>query len=100
MHGPAEQAAFAQLVEPVGWSESVCRLVLLGILPALAEADLPTFAEALFEFNARVGEVFVPVQGGAHSPAARQTITALRGLGVTGVGADLMGARCIRGGSR
>ena len=40
-----------------------CRLVLLGMLPALVERDFDSFGEALYDFNRRVGEMFRPWQG-------------------------------------
>ena len=44
--------------------------MLLGLLPALAEADLPAFAAALAEYNARSGELFRPAQGGTYAGPA------------------------------
>jgi predicted sugar kinase len=67
-------------------------LVLLGILPALAEHDLAAFGEALFDFNRRVGEAFAPIQGGAYaSPAVEELVGYLRGAGVRGVGQSSWG---------
>lgn len=70
LHGRGEVQAFARLTSDpavVERSESLCRLVLLGLLPALIERDVTTFGEALYEFNARVGEAFAPVQGGVYA---------------------------------
>ena len=91
-HGPAERAAFENLVEPSGASDRLCRLVLLGVLPALADADLPAFGEAVHEFNARAGDLFAPVQGGTYAGAAvSDTVAKLRRLGVVGVGQSSWG---------
>jgi beta-ribofuranosylaminobenzene 5'-phosphate synthase len=92
LHGSGEQAAFARLAAPPGTTEILCRLVLLGMLPALAERDLEAFGAALFDFNARVGEVFAPEQSGtwAH-PFVEGCIEFLRGLGVRGVGQSSWG---------
>jgi predicted sugar kinase len=43
--------------------------VLVGVLPAAAEGDLPAFGRALTELQRLVGECFAPVQG---SPFASQ----------------------------
>src|SRR5436305_319740 len=58
-HGPRETEAFQRLGEgahDLRRTEALCRLVLLGMLPALAEHDLDTFGEALHDFNRHVGE--------------------------------------------
>ena len=91
-HGRAERAAFANLVEPSGASDRLCRLVLLGVLPALADADLPAFGEAVHEFNARAGDLFAAVQGGTYAGATvADTVARLRQLGVVGVGQSSWG---------
>ncbi len=56
LHGSEEAKLFDQLGDPsrsLRVTDSLCRLVLLGILPALAECDLRTFGEALYDFNLR-----------------------------------------------
>jgi beta-ribofuranosylaminobenzene 5'-phosphate synthase len=90
--GSREQAAFSILQQtPVNTIDALCRLVLLGMLPALHEADLEAFGEALFDFNARSGELFAPVQGGAYVSAAAAVVGWLRGAGVRGVGQSSWG---------
>jgi beta-RFAP synthase len=92
LHGKSERSAFARLTTPPGTTEALCRLVLLGMLPALAEEDLQGFGEALFDFNARVGEVFAPVQGGTYaSPLTAELVGFLRAEGVAGVGQSSWG---------
>lgn len=92
LSGPQEQAAFAGLTMPRAASAELSRLVLLGMLPALAEADLPAFGEAVHEFNRRVGEVFAPVQGGTYSsPAVAEVVAYLRRQGITGAGQSSWG---------
>ena len=77
---------------PATTSAALSRLVLLGMLPALAERDLAAFGEAAHDFNARVGEVFAGVQGGTYSsPATAGLIGWLRGQGVAGVGQSSWG---------
>jgi beta-RFAP synthase len=94
LHGPDEQAAFRRLAEsatPVP-TDALCRLVLLGMLPALAEGDLGPFGEALFDFNARVGEAFARVQGGPYAGSrVAELVAFLRGQGVRGVGQSSWG---------
>jgi beta-RFAP synthase len=93
LHGEAERRAFAQLPPtPTTCTDALCRLTLLGILPALQEGDLAAFGEALHDFNARVGQAFAPVQGGTYSsPVAAQVIEFLRSEGVYGVGQSSWG---------
>lgn len=95
LHGAAEREAFAQLAEGSGersGTDALCRLVLLGLLPALVERDVDAFGEALYEFNARVGDTFAPVQGGRYaSPRIAEWIAFVRGQGVRGVGQSSWG---------
>jgi beta-RFAP synthase len=94
-HGRREIDAFAALAKQVpddSTTETLCRLVLLGLLPALAEADLPTFGEALYDFNRRVGTLFQPEQRGPYvSPRVEELVKALRDRGVKGVGQSSWG---------
>src|SRR5262249_20423790 len=65
LHGAPEREAFGRLpAMPDALTDALCRLVLLGMLPALQARDLQAFGEALHDFNARVGEAFASVQGG------------------------------------
>jgi beta-ribofuranosylaminobenzene 5'-phosphate synthase len=98
LHGGGEREAFARLsaggtgVSPVGKTETLCRLVLLGLLPALVERDVEAFGEALYEFNARVGEAFAPVQGGVYaSPHIAELIEFVRAQNIRGVGQSSWG---------
>jgi beta-ribofuranosylaminobenzene 5'-phosphate synthase len=95
LHGVSEKAAFAQISEQspdLTRTERLCRLTLLGMLPALQERDLQAFGEALYEFNVRVGEMFAPVQGGVYCDAGVGRVVAfLRGEGIAGVGQSSWG---------
>jgi beta-RFAP synthase len=95
VHGEREQQAFVRLrTRPAGFAaaDSLCRLVLLGMLPALAEQDLEAFGEALYDFNARVGEMFAAAQGGTYaSPAVAEVVAFLRREGVRAVGQSSWG---------
>lgn len=88
LHGREEVQAFARLTPQAaeGRTETLCRLVLLGLLPALVEGDVDAFGEALYEFNARVGETFAPVQGGVYaSPRVAELTAFVRSQHVRGV---------------
>jgi beta-RFAP synthase len=93
LHGQRELEAFAQLGSRLkGTTDARCRLVLLGMLPALIECDLAGFGEALYEFNERVGQVFAPVQGGNYgSPRTEELVRYVRRQGVKGVGQSSWG---------
>jgi beta-ribofuranosylaminobenzene 5'-phosphate synthase len=95
LHGGGEVEAFARLKAHAACSqatESLCRLVLLELLPALVERDVDAFGEALYEFNARVGEAFAPVQGGTYvSPHVAELVAFVRAQKVRGVGQSSWG---------
>jgi beta-RFAP synthase len=92
VHGERERAVFARLADDPARSALLCRLVLLGLLPALVERDLPSFAAALGEFNAVAGEPFVDSQGGLHASAANSELIAwLHAQGHAGVGQSSWG---------
>jgi beta-ribofuranosylaminobenzene 5'-phosphate synthase len=93
LHGPDENRAFANL-PPItsDVTDSLCRLVLLEILPAVIERDLAAFGAALGELQARVGACFAPAQGGIYSTTrALQIVATLRDLGFVGVGQSSWG---------
>ncbi len=93
--GLREREAFTHLAkrdDALRHTESLCRIVLLNLLPALAERDLPAFGEALHVFNRRVGAMFSPWQGGVYShPVVGELIAWLRKEGVRGVGQSSWG---------
>jgi len=93
--GVAERSAFAELVRDSASTfeiETLCRLVLLGLIPALVERDLGAFGEACFEFNRRAGLLFKESQGGEYrSPEAADLVARLRNFGVRGVGQSSWG---------
>jgi beta-RFAP synthase len=93
LHEALEQSAFQRLTAMDSRTVDVlCRLVLMGLLPALLAQDVSEFGEALFEFNAKVGEVFAQVQGGVYSSIATAEIVAfLRKQGIAGVGQSSWG---------
>jgi beta-ribofuranosylaminobenzene 5'-phosphate synthase len=95
LHGRAETEAFARLSlvpDVPGRTDALCRLVLLGLLPALVERDSEAFGAALHEFNARVGEAFAPVQGGSYATKrVAEIVSFVRREGVPGVGQSSWG---------
>jgi beta-ribofuranosylaminobenzene 5'-phosphate synthase len=95
LHGAREREAFRELFDrpcPVATTDALCRLVLLGMLPALVEEDVDDFGEALHDFNARVGEAFAPIQGGTYAGRrVAEVVDFLRRQGVRGVGQSSWG---------
>jgi beta-RFAP synthase len=95
LHGLQERQAFQELLasrEALPRTEALCRLVLLGMLPALVAEDVQGFGEALHDFNARVGETFARFQGGLYAdPLVAEIIAWLRAQGVAGVGQSSWG---------
>lgn len=89
----AEAAAFKNLprmpAEKVG---KLCRLIMMKLLPAIAEKDTKNFGEALTQIQNVVGDSFAQAQGGrfSSSPAA-QTIGFMLENGVYGGGQSSWG---------
>lgn len=93
LHGPDEVRAFASL-PPIAAdvTNCLCRLVLLGILPAVVERDLAAFGAAVSAFNAVVGACFAPVQGGPYAaPQASAIVAEMTSLGLVGIGQSSWG---------
>jgi beta-ribofuranosylaminobenzene 5'-phosphate synthase len=94
-HGAEESEAFQSLASRrtvLSQTDALCRLVLLGLVPALLEQDLEAFGEALYDFNVRVGELFAPVQGGTYAHArVADLVEFVRRQGVRGVGQSSWG---------
>ena len=93
LHGPAEIQAFGAIPPlPASTVDRLCRLVLLDLLPAVAERDLATFGAALSEIQTRIGEGFAPAQGGIFAHPNLETLAHdLRALGLVGVGQSSWG---------
>jgi beta-RFAP synthase len=93
LSGDAEAAAFASLPIPaVHEAERVAHLVLMALLPALADADLVTFGRALTEIQAINGRWFSAAQGGLYARGATTAIVeCLTAWGVAGVGQSSWG---------
>jgi beta-ribofuranosylaminobenzene 5'-phosphate synthase len=93
MSGAAEAEAFARLPPPPERDvERVAHLVLMALLPALADADLPRFGPALTEIQSITGGWFAPVQGGTFTPGASGAlIQRMSDWGAAGVGQSSWG---------
>jgi beta-RFAP synthase len=92
-HGSKEAHAFANLPAIAeGVSERLCRLVLLGLLPAVVERDLETFGDCLSELQLQVGRCFAPAQGGTFAhPEIEAIVAFLEQEGLHGVGQSSWG---------
>jgi beta-RFAP synthase len=95
LHGMAERKAFEHLENRgliASQAETLCRLVLLEMLPALAQRDLTAFGECLHEYNARAGEAFAAIQRGTYaSPTVAEVVDFLRREGIRGAGQSSWG---------
>jgi len=93
LHGQAERAAFAELPPiPQETTDRLCRLVLLELLPAVEENDLPAFGQAITAMQDEVGRWFAPAQGGLFAgPEVEPIVQFLRTLGLRGVGQSSWG---------
>jgi len=93
LSGAAEVAAFRDLPPPEEREvERVSHLVLMQLLPALADADLTAFGAALSEVQRITGRWFAPAQGGAFaSEATRELVERMEAFGAAGVGQSSWG---------
>jgi beta-ribofuranosylaminobenzene 5'-phosphate synthase len=95
LFGHGESSAFVGLLHrpaDLELTEALCRLALLGLMPALQEKDLQAFGEALYDFNRRAGEMFRTVQGGIYAhPRTQAIVDWLRTQEIRGVGQSSWG---------
>jgi beta-ribofuranosylaminobenzene 5'-phosphate synthase len=93
MSGAAEEAALAQLPPaPEREVERVSHLVLMALLPALADADLARFGQALSEIQSFTGRWFAPAQGGTFAPGpTEELVRRMSEWGAAGVGQSSWG---------
>ena len=94
-HGSREHQAFARAgasPRPPGVTDTLCRIALLGMLPAAVAGDLAGFSEAVHEFNRRAGEPFAATQGGTYASSdVEKLIHAITRKGVRGSGQSSWG---------
>ncbi len=93
LSGNAERAAFAALPPfPAETAARLCRLVLMRLLPGVAEADVEAAGSALGEIQRVVGDHFAPAQGGRFtSPAVADALAWIEAQGLAGVGQSSWG---------
>jgi beta-RFAP synthase len=93
LSGDAEAAAFERLPPPAEREvERVAHLVLMQLIPALVEADLPGFGAALTEIQRVTGAWFAPAQGGIFAPGpSERLVRQLTEWGAAGVGQSSWG---------
>ena len=81
LHGAVEREAFVSLPPMSGAvAADIARWCLVGILPAVADADFAAFVAAVSAVQRRIGQYFAPAQGGAAftSPRVAEIVTMLR----------------------
>jgi len=93
LSGTEEASAFDQLPAPPDREvERVAHLVLMVLLPAVADADIEAFGAALTEIQEATGRWFAPVQGGVFAPGPSATLVRwMRKWGASGVGQSSWG---------
>jgi beta-ribofuranosylaminobenzene 5'-phosphate synthase len=94
VHGEDESAAFAALAPfSAARAAHLCRLVLMKILPAVAEADIATFGTAIGEVQDVLGDYYAPAQGGQRfgSPAVAACMGFIERAGGRGSGQSSWG---------
>lgn len=91
--GLDEDAAFDHLPTPAEHEVArVAHLVLLSLLPALAEGDVITFGAALTNLQEITGRWFAPVQGGPFAPGlTTELVHRMSEWGACGVGQSSWG---------
>ena len=93
LSGSAEDEAFRTLAPPAtSVVEKIARQILMVVLPALVEEDLPAFGRGITEVQGLVGEMFASVQGGrfAH-PEVAGLVRDLLQQGAAGAGQSSWG---------
>lgn len=91
--GTDEAEAFDRLPAPSEREvERVAHLVLMALLPAVADADIEAFGAALTQIQEMTGTWFAPVQGGTFAPGASEALVhRMREGGASGVGQSSWG---------
>lgn len=91
--GQRERLAFSKMPAPTPQTTArMCKLVLLGLLPAALECDLDAFGTSLYELQQLAGACFRSAQGGIYAdPMLAQVVQFVREQGITGVGQSSWG---------
>jgi beta-RFAP synthase len=93
LYGAKEIEAFSELPDfPETETAELCRRVLLGALPALAERDFDAFCDAIGSLQKCMGAYFAPLQGGPYVSAGVAGVLAwLARQGIAGIGQSSWG---------
>ena len=93
VHGDREKGAFGRLPEfPAELAGQLCRIVLMQVLPSLAEADVAGFGAGITDIQRRVGDHFAVAQGGRYaSPEVAALLGWMEVNGAAGVGQSSWG---------
>lgn len=94
LSGQREVQAIGQLRPmPAASAAEICHRVLMQLLPAAAQQDFPSFAEAITVIQARLGAHFAPAQAGSAytSAAVGHLLEALRAEAGAGIGQSSWG---------
>ncbi len=88
-----ENHAFEKLtIQPAEDVGQICRLIMLKLLPSLAEHEIENFGEAVTKIQVLTGNHFAQAQGGTYaSPAAADCIQFMKKAGAHGVGQSSWG---------
>ena len=91
--GTDEAAAFDRLPAPSDRDvERVAQLVLMALLPAVADAEIGEFGAALTQIQEMTGRWFAPEQGGTFAPGASEALVRrMHEWGASGVGQSSWG---------
>ena len=91
--GTTEEEAFAHLPAPSERDvERVAHLVLMALLPAVADSDLPGFGAALTQIQEITGRWFAAVQGSTFAPGpTEELVRRMAEWGAFGVGQSSWG---------
>lgn len=93
LHGPKETRAFGALPPfSAEHAAHLCRIVLMQVLPAVADAQLPALARGLNDIQEIVGDYFSPAQGGRFaSSRVAEVLAWLQQHGCPGIGQSSWG---------
>lgn len=93
LHGEDELQAFGALPAfPATGAGEICRQVLMGLMPALVEQDLPAFGAAVTTIQTLIGAHFAPAQGGVFTSKRVELVARrLAKAGAVGIGQSSWG---------
>ena len=93
LQGAVEDDAFEKLPQfSASCAAYLCRVVLMGLLPGIAENDFPSFAAATTRVQDTIGDYFSLVQGGRYaSLRVGAALECFRERGIKGLGQSSWG---------